>query len=260
MAATPIVSALTPGEYIQHHLMNLQEGTGFWTLHWDTLVVGWVLAALLILVGWRIGRRLEAGAPNGVQNFLETLVEFVGNQVGDTFPEGHTVVGPLALTIFAWIFLMNAMDLLPVDLLPSFVGLFGVHHWKSVPTTDLGTTFGLSLSVFALVLYYNIKINGAKAFLMRFLLQPFGKWLFPFNIVMTLIEEVSKPISLGLRLFGNMFAGELIFMLIALLPWWVMWVLGGPWAIFHILIITLQAFIFMLLTIAYLGMAHQHDH
>lgn len=260
MVTEPSQPVLTSGEYIQHHLINLHQGTGFWTLNWDTLVVGWALAALLIITGWRVGRRLEADAPRGVQNFLETLVEFVGKQVEDTFHGEHAVVGPLALTIFAWIFLMNAMDLLPVDLLPSIAGLVGLHHWKSVPTTDLGTTFGLSLSVFALVVYYNIKINGAKAFLMRFLLQPFGKWLFPINVVMTLIEEVSKPISLGLRLFGNMFAGELIFMLIALLPWWVMWVLGGAWAIFHILIITLQAFIFMLLTIAYLGMAHQHDH
>lgn len=260
MAAEATYSALTPGAYIQHHLTNLHTGEGFWAINWDTLMIGWILAAAFILAGWRVGRRLCADQPTGMQNVLEGLVEFVDRQVSETI-EGHNrLIGPLALTIFAWVFLMNAMDLLPVDLLPVIAGLFGIHTLKSVPTTDLGTTFGLSLSVFALIIYYNIRIKGARGYLKMFLCHPFGKWLAPINVVMTLIEEVAKPLSLGLRLFGNMFAGELIFLLIALLPWWAMWAPGGAWAVFHILIIALQAFIFMLLTVTYLGMAHQTAH
>lgn len=252
--------ALTPGTYIQHHLANLHSGAGFWSINWDTLIVGWVLAAGLIGLGWRVGRTITLDAPGGMQNVLETLIEFVDRQVKDSFDGHNPLIGPLALTVFAWIFLMNAMDLLPVDLLPMAAAAMGLPAWKSVPTTDLATTFGLSLSVFALVVITNIRIKGPKGYLMMFVTHPFGPWLAPINIVMTLIEEVAKPLSLGLRLFGNMFAGELIFLLIALLPWWAMWALGGPWAIFHVLIISLQAFIFMLLTIAYLGMAHQTAH
>ncbi len=260
MSAEFTYSALTPGTYIQHHLTNFQVGQGFWSLNLDTLVVGWVLAAGLILLGWRVGRRIEAGAPSGAQNVLEFLVEFVDQRVAEIFDGHHPLIGPVALTIFAWVFLMNAMDLLPVDLLPAAGGLVGLHALKPVPTTDLSTTFGLSLSVFALILYFNIRSKGLGGYLRTFLLHPFGKWMAPVNILMTLIEELSKPLSLGLRLFGNMFAGELIFLLIALLPWWAMWLPGGAWAVFHIVVITLQAFIFMLLTIAYLGMAHQRQH
>lgn len=259
--AAEAVTALTPGSYIQHHLTNLHSGTGFWAINWDSLVIGWLLGAVIIGAGWRVGRRFNPDVPTGVQNLLETLVEFVDRQVSESFDGHNPLIGPLALTIFVWVFLMNAMDLLPVDLLPYVASLFGVHYLKSVPTTDLATTFGLSLSVFALIVYYNIRIKGARGYLMTFLCHPFGWRMAPVNVAMTLIEELAKPLSLGLRLFGNMFAGELIFLLIALLPWWAMWVLGGPWAIFHILIISLQAFIFMLLTIAYLGMAHQQsDH
>jgi len=260
MTAEPSYSAVTPGAYIQHHLTNLHSGEGFWAINWDTLVIGWLLAVLLILAGWRVGRRLNANAPTGLQNVLETLVEFIDQQVREMTDGHNPLIGPLALTIFAWVFLMNAMDLLPVDLLPSVAGLFGLPALKSVPTTDLGTTFGLSLSVFALIIYTNIRIRGVRGYLKMFLCHPFGKWLAPINVVMTLIEEVAKPLSLGLRLFGNMFAGELIFLLIALLPWWAMWVPGGAWAVFHILIIALQAFIFMLLTVTYLGMAHKDVH
>ncbi|MEO5366643.1 MAG: F0F1 ATP synthase subunit A [Magnetococcus sp. WYHC-3] len=249
-----------PGEYIRHHLVNLHSGSGFWSLHWDTLVVGWLLAGLMVGAGWWVGRRLSQDAPSGVQNFLELLVEFVDRQVAEVFHARNPLIGPLALTVFAWVFLMNAMDLLPVDLLPWLAGWVGVPHLKIVPTTDLSTTFGLSLSVFALIIYYNIRVKGAGGYARQFLFHPFGRWLMPVNVVMTLIEEVAKPVSLALRLFGNMFAGELIFLLIALLPWWVQWLPGGIWAIFHILIISLQAFIFMLLTIVYLSMAHQDEH
>ncbi len=250
----------TPGAYIQHHLTNLQTGEGFWAINWDTLVVGWLLAGLIIFLGVRVGRRIEIGVPTGMQNVLEIIVEFVDKQVREIFDSRNPLIGPLSLTIFVWVFLMNAMDLLPVDLLPKIGELLGIPYLKIVPTTDLSTTFGLSLSVFALIVYYNIKIKGPIGYLKMFMFHPFGKWLIPVNVVMTLIEEIAKPVSLGLRLFGNMFAGELIFLLIALLPWWIIWAPGSAWAIFHILIITLQAFIFMLLTIVYLSMAHQDEH
>ncbi len=259
----------TPVQYIQHHLTNWSVGDGFWTLNLDTLLVGWLLAALLIFISWRIGRRLNANAPSGIQNVLEFIVEFIDTQVKEIFPGRNPIIGPLAITIFLWVFLMNAMDLLPVDALPKLaeilaVGLFGAdpHHvyLRVVPTTDLGTTFGLSLSVFVLVIYYNIKIKGPVGYVSMFLFHPFGKWLIPLNIVMTAVEEIAKPVSLALRLFGNMFAGELIFILIALMPWWMQWIPGGIWAVFHILIISLQAFIFMVLSVVYLGMAHQEEH
>ncbi len=251
---------MTSADYIHHHLTNLHTGQGFWSVNWDTLIIGWILAALLIVTGWRIGRRLEQGAPKGVQNLLESAVEFVSTQVSEIFDGRDPLVGPVALTIFVWVFLMNAMDMLPADLLPMLAGAAGVPHLKAVPTTDLGTTAGLALGVFLLVLHANLKVKGVGGYLKTFLFHPFGKWLMPINIVMTLIEEISRPLSLALRLFGNMFAGELVFLLIALLPWWIGWVPGSLWAIFHILVITLQAFIFMLLSIVYLSMAHRTEH
>ncbi len=249
-----------PVTYIQHHLANLSAGEGFWTWHLDTLFFGGLLAALIMFVSWKIGRSLDAEKPSGMQNLLEAILEFVDSQVKSIFHGRDRLVGPLGLTIFVWVFLMNAMDLLPVDLLPKLASYVGIHYLKVVPTTDLGTTFALALSVFGLIIIYNIRSKGVIGYIKMFLFHPFGKWLIPVNIVMTTIEEIAKPVSLGLRLFGNMFAGELIFLLIALLPWWVQWPLGGGWAIFHILVITLQAFIFMLLTIVYLSMASQNDH
>ncbi len=259
--ATPGASATDkPVEYINHHLTNLGVGEGFWTLHIDTLFFGAVLALLLIIIAWFVGRSLDPDKPGPMQNFLESLVEFTNSQVDETFPVHNPLVGPLALTIFVWVFLMNAMDLVPVDLLPKAASMLGVHSLKVVPTTDLSTTFGLSLSVFALVIYYNVKIKGAWGYAKTFLFHPFGKWFVPFNMLMTAVEEIAKPLSLALRLFGNMFAGELVFVLIALLPWWIIWAPGTAWAIFHILVITLQAFIFMVLTIVYLSMAHEEAH
>lgn len=264
-------SGPTPVEYIQHHLTNLCAGcdpethkpTGIldfsaWNL--DTLFFGWLMVGLVMWAAFRIGKNMQAGAPTGLQAFLEIIVEFVDTQVKQIFPGRSILIGPLAFTIFVWVFLMNAMDLLPVDLLPEVGKLIGIDYLKVVPTTDLGTTFGLALSVFGLIIYYNIKVKGPIGYIKTFLFHPFGKYLIPVNIVMTAIEEVAKPVSLGLRLFGNMFAGELLFLLIALLSYsWYMIpaqvLLGSAWAIFHILVITLQAFIFMLLTIVYLGMA-----
>ena len=268
-------------EYIQHHLTNLCAGdcdpvthkaASFWAWHLDTLFFSLVLGALVVAVSWRLSRRLTAGVPGGFQNFAETLVEFVSSQVKDTFPGHNPLIAPMALTIFLWVWLMNFMDLIPVDLLPVIASFFGIQYLKVVPTTDLSTTFALSLTVFALIVYYNIKVKGALGYLKMFLFHPFGKYLVPVNIVMTLIEELAKPLSLALRLFGNLFAGELVFLLIALiggtmavglaalfwLPLQVLLDLG--WLIFHLLIITLQAFIFMVLTIVYLGMAHTAEH
>ena len=268
-------------EYIQHHLTNLCAGdcdpithkdAGFWAWHLDTLFFSIVLGALIIFVAWRLGKRLTTGTPGGFQNFVESIIDFVSGQVKDTFPGRNPLIAPMALTIFVWVWLMNFMDLIPVDLFPLIGRFFGIEHLKIVPTTDLSTTFAMSLTVFALIVYYSIKIKGPLNYLKMFLFHPFGKFLMPVNIVMTLIEELAKPLSLGLRLFGNLFAGELVFMLIALiggtlavgfgalfwLPLQVALDLG--WLIFHLLIITLQAFIFMVLTIVYLGMAHVEEH
>ncbi len=249
-----------PVEYITHHLANLKVGEGFWSLNLDTLIFSWLLGGLLVFVSWRVGRNLDPDHPRGIQNVLEAILEFVDDQVKGTFPGHNPLIGPLALTVFIWVFLMNAMDLVPVDLLPTVVGWFGVHNLKVVPTTDPNATLGMAFMVFLLALFYNVKVKGLFGYLRTFLTHPFGIWLFPVNIVMTAIEEIAKPLSLGLRLFGNMFAGELVFMLIALLPFWIQFIPGGAWAIFHVLIITLQAFIFMVLTIMYLAMAHEsHD-
>jgi F-type H+-transporting ATPase subunit a len=274
-----------PVEYIQHHLTNWCLGCDpatdqpgniidFSVIFIDTLLFSWLLAGLLMWIAWKIGKTLDPDKPTGAQNVMELIVEFVDQQVRDIFPERNPIIGPLAITIFVWVFMLNAMDLVPVDLLPwiaAVIGenVFGVdpHHvyLKVVPTTNLDTTFALSLSVFSLIIYYNVKTKGLVGYVKMYLFHPFGKYLIPFNIVMTTVEEVSKPVSLALRLFGNLFAGELLFMLIALMSfaWYALpaqVLLGGMWAIFHILVITLQAFIFMLLTIVYLALAQQDDH
>lgn len=258
-------NAIGKQEYIQHHLVNLQlnlhnftlSNGGFWTLNLDTMIVSILFGLLFIVPFYTVARRMEAGVPGKFQNFVETMIEFVDGTVKETFHGRSPLVAPLALTIFIWVFLMNVMDLLPVDLLPRIFSLFGINHFKSVPTADLATTFALSLSVFFLIIFYNIKIKGF-GLIKEMFTKPFGIWLFPVNFIFRIIEECTRPISLSLRLFGNMFAGELIFILIAaMLPWWFQWVPGGIWAIFHILIISIQAFIFMMLTIIYLSMAHE---
>lgn len=281
-AAEPISS--NPVQYIQHHLTNWCVGCNPETHQPDAIVdfsaffldtFLWSLG-LALLFGWAargVGKSLDPDNPGPFQNFVETVVEFVNQQVKDIFPGSNPYIGPIGITIFVWVFLMNTMDLVPVDLVPGFsvwvAGLFGVDphnvYMKIVPTTNLDTTFGMALVVFGMIVYYNIKIKGAWGYAKQFLFHPFGKFLIPVNIVMTTIEEVAKPVSLGLRLFGNMFAGELLFLLIALLSFSYFVLpaqvaLGSLWAIFHILVITLQAFIFMLLTIVYLGLAHQDDH
>ena len=266
--------------YIQHHLTNLcvgdcdhvtHQAAGFWAFHLDTIFFSVLLAALLVFVSWRLGRNLQTETPSGFQNFVETIIEFVSQQVKDTFPGHNPIIAPIALTIFVWVWMMNFMDLIPVDLLPTIARWLGIEHLKVVPTTDLNATLAMSLTVFALIIFYSIKVKGVGGYIKMFLFHPFGKFFVPVNVVMTLIEELAKPLSLALRLFGNLFAGELVFLLIALiggtmavglaaafwLPLQVLLDLG--WLIFHLLVITLQAFIFMVLTIVYLGMAHTDE-
>jgi F-type H+-transporting ATPase subunit a len=244
-------------QYILHHLTNNAQGSGFWTLHVDTLAVSVVLGVLVFGLMYLVARGATSGVPRRLQNFIEMLVELVDGSVKGIFHGKNPLVAPLALTIFVWVFVMNAMDLLPVDLLPVLLSGSGVHYFKSVPTTDPNLTFGLSLSVFGLMLYYSFKVKGTSGFGHEVMSMPFGPKLAPVNVLLRVVEDIAKPLSLALRLFGNMYAGEMVFILIALLPYGVQWLLGAPWAIFHILIITLQAYIFMMLTIVYLSMAHE---
>ncbi len=244
-------------EYILHHLTNNAQGSGFWTFHVDTLAVSAMIGFVVFGFLYWVGRKASPGVPGRLQNFVEMVVELVDGSVKGIFHGKNELVAPLALTIFVWVFVMNAMDLLPIDLLPKLVGYAGVHEFKSVPTTDPNLTFAMSLSVFGLMIYYNYKIKGANGFAHEAMSKPFGPKLAPINVLFRIIEDIAKPLSLALRLFGNMYAGEMVFILIALLPFWAQWLLGAPWAIFHILIITLQAYIFMMLTIVYLSMAHE---
>ncbi|WP_028299498.1 F0F1 ATP synthase subunit A [Oceanospirillum beijerinckii] len=267
----------TPSEYIQHHLQNLTYGLhpengmgfahgakeaaemGFWAIHVDTLGWSLFLGLIFITLFRKAAKNATTGVPGGLQNFVEILVEFVDQSVKDTFHGRSSLIAPLALTIFVWVFLMNLMDLVPVDFLPSLFMVLGVDYMKVVPTTDVNATLGMSLSVFALIIYYSIKVKGVSGFVGELTLQPFGKKMIPFNLLLEGVGLIAKPISLALRLFGNLYAGELIFILIAIMPFWIQWALSVPWAIFHILVIVLQAFIFMMLTIVYLSMACE-DH
>lgn len=266
--------------YIKHHLTYLTYNVdgmkmgagGFWTLNLDTLffsiVIG-VIACALLYFG---ARKVTTGVPGKLQNFAEMMLEFADGQVKDCFHGKNNLIGPLALTIFMWVFLMNFMDIVPVDILPVIGQAMGVHYLKVVPTNDLNLTFALSISVFLLIIFYSIKIKGPKTFVKELTLQPFNHPLFiPFNLLLELVGLIAKPISLALRLFGNLYAGELIFILIALLTLnasmespvgsatlgLAQFLLALGWSIFHILVITLQAFIFMVLTIVYLSLAHE---
>lgn len=249
----------TGSEYIVHHLTPLTVGEGFWTIHLDTLFISTALGFLFVWLFRKAALQATSGVPGGLQNFAEIMVDFVDSQVKDSFHGKNPVIAPLALTIFVWVFLWNFMDLIPVDLLPEIASVLGIEYFKVVPSTDVNATFALSLSVMFLVYYYSIKVKGVTGFSKEVLTHPFGIWFMPFNLLLRIVEDLAKPISLALRLFGNLYAGELIFILIALLPWYIQFTLGWPWAVFHLLIITLQAFIFMVLTIVYLSMAHE-DH
>ncbi len=256
--------AITSANYVEHHLTHLmfnlqtfQFGhfTTFWALNLDTLFVSIFLGLLFIVTFAIVGHRARSGVPGGFQNFVEWIIETVDGIVDESYGRESKLIAPLALTIFMWVFLMNAMDLLPVDLIPSLMNAAGVHHFKAVPTSDPMLTFAMSISVFILIIFYNLKMKGAFGLSKEILSQPFGWKLIPLNILFRIIDELVKPLSLALRLYGNLFAGELIFLLIALLPWWIQWTLGSVWTIFHVLIITIQAFIFMMLTIVYLKIA-----
>ncbi|WP_308389794.1 F0F1 ATP synthase subunit A [Acidithiobacillus sp. AMEEHan] len=244
---------------IAHHLVNWTVGEGFWTFDLDTILIGWVMAAILVITSMVVGARLQRGAPAGMQAWLEGTVEFIDKLVTDSFPVRDPLIAPVALTVFVWILLMNSMDVIPAYLPGVVASWFGLEHFRITPTVNLNTTFAVALAVFALTIFTSLRVKGF-AYFKTYLTHPFGKYLAPVNIIMTAIEEITKPLSLGLRLFGNMFAGELVFLLLALLPWWGTLVMGEVWSLFESLIIMLQAFIFTVLTVVYLGMANMQDH
>ena len=281
--------ALTTTGYIKHHLQNLTFGQhpdgswglahgaaearemGFWAIHLDTMFWSVFLGALFLWVFRKAAVKATAETPSGFLNFVEWVIEFVDENVRSTFSHKNDLVAPLALTLFVWVLLMNTMDLVPVDWIPQIAQLLGIEYMKVVPTTDPNATFGMSLGVFVLTLFYSIKVKGIGGFAAELTMQPFQanspilKILFiPVNFFLEFVSLISKPVSLSLRLFGNLFAGEMIFILIALLfsGGVVFALVGGvvqwAWAVFHILIVLLQAFIFMVLTIVYLEMAHSH--
>jgi F-type H+-transporting ATPase subunit a len=270
--------APTAGEYIVHHLQHLQNHkqkavVDFSVVNMDSVVFAVVLGLLGCWLLWTVARKVTSGVPGRLQAAIELLVEMVDSQAKGIVhsAESRKFVAPLALTVFVWIFLMNAMDLLPVDLLP-FIGerALHVHYLRVVPTADLSVTMGLSVSVLLICLYYNVKIKGLGGWAHELISAPFGDkpYLYPVNFLMQMIEFIAKTVSHGMRLFGNMYAGELIFMLIALMGGAFAFtgtgialalghiIAGSVWAIFHILIITLQAFVFMMLTLVYVGQAH----
>ena len=264
-------------EYIVHHLTHLStkaQGSiiDLTVVNIDTLLWSLTMGFITCFVLWRVASRATAGVPGRFQALVEMLVEMVNEQAKAIIhsAESRLFVAPLALTVFLWITLMNSLDLLPVDLphkIFAWVGLDSlIQYNRIVPTADLNGTFGMALGLFLLMLYYNIKIKHLGGFIHELFCAPFGNkiWLYPFNLLLNLIEFVAKTVSLAMRLFGNMYAGELLFMLIALLgataTWWgfgMHLIAGTAWAIFHILIILLQAFIFMMLTLVYIGQAHE---
>ena len=248
--------ALTSSGYIVHHLTNLTVGHGFWTFHLDSLLVSGLLGLFAFVGMAKLAKKATSGVPGGLQTFVEMLVSFIDQQVKDTYHGKSPLVTPMAITIFVWVLLMNTMDLIPVDFVPMLLGVAGVPYFKVVPTTDPNLTFGMSLTVFAIMLIMGVKVKGVGGFLHEVFTVPFGAKMAPVNLLFRVIEDIAKPISLSLRLFGNMYAGEMVFILIALLGLWQL-PLALPWALFHILIITLQAFVFMMLTIVYLSMASE---
>ena len=283
--ASHSAAELTVQEYITHHLSFLTLGKidgswtfahtpeeaaemGFWAINVDTFGWSLFLGAGFLWFCYRVGRTASVENPSGAQNFVEAVVEFVDSRVSETFKYKNELIGPLCLTLLFWILLMNTMDLVPVDLLTSFgfekfaAVVFHFEHapFKIVPTTDPNITMGMSTLVFFMIIYYSIKNKGLGGFLGELAFHPFGKWMLPFNLIIEVPTLIAKPVSLGLRLFGNLYAGELLFLLIASMMG--LWQLPAHfvWAAFHLLVIPLQAFVFMMLTIVYLNAAHEKPH
>ncbi|MFO1507324.1 MAG: F0F1 ATP synthase subunit A [Lysobacterales bacterium] len=271
--ATPSAS-----DYILHHLTYLQldlhtgriveNSPGFWVLNLDSVFFSLLLAALFVWMFGSVARKAESGVPGKWQNFVEMCLNFVDSQVKDAYHHGAKFVAPMALLVGFWIFFMNFMDLLPIDLLPKIAGGMDVGHLRVVPSADPNVALGMSIAVFFIAMTYSFIAKGFKGVGAEFMFHPFGKWLLPVNFLLKVVEELAKPVSLGLRLFGNMYAGEIIFILLACftlnysltsigsnLGFLVQVVLGVAWTIFHVLIITLQAYIFMVLTVVYMSMA-----
>jgi F-type H+-transporting ATPase subunit a len=272
---------LTPASYIQHHLKNLaitvDEGSAFWTIHVDTFATSLVVGLGMVFAFWLATRKATAGVPGKWQAFVEIVLEFVDKQAKDAYHGPSRLVTPIAITLFCWILVLNSIKMIPADFLAGpfawlsvqVATLLGAAHpehynyWKPVPTADLNATFGLSLSVFFLMIFFALRAKGLGGFVHELFTAPFGKWMFPANLLLNAVELLSKPVSLAMRLFGNMFAGEVLFLLI--------WALGGVglvgvaasgllglgWMLFHLLVIPLQAFIFMMLSIVYLSLMEE---
>ena len=273
----------TAGDYIGHHLTNLSvcrdhgeivwnhcEGI-FWALNVDSMFFSVVLGMLFCGLFWMVARKASTGKPGKLQTAIELIVGFVDGAVKDAFHGNNKLIAPLSLTIFVWVFMMNFMDLIPVDWLPWIASEYlHIEYLKVVPTTDVNVTFAMSISVFILTIFYSVKVKGAIGFSKEFTMHPIAPptkgiaiigapLVIAFNLILEIVSFVARPISLSLRLFGNMYAGELIFILIALIGFWQLPLHFG-WAVFHILVVTLQAFIFMMLTIVYLSQAHDTGH
>ena len=270
----------TSGEYIQHHLQNLQvckDDAGewvwnhcagnFWAINVDSMFWSVLLGLVFVILFRSVAKKTTADKPGRFQALVEIIVDFVDGSVKDTFHGKSRLIAPLGLTIFVWVFLMNLMDLVPVDWIPMVAGAAGIPYMKVVPTTDVNVTFGMSISVFFLIIFYTIKNKGVLGFIRELTLHPIAPptrgigliaspFIIAFNFILESVALIAKPVSLSLRLFGNMFAGELIFILIALLGIYQLPLHFG-WAVFHVLIVTLQAFIFMMLTIVYLSLASE---
>ena len=277
-----MASEYTTSEYIKHHLTNATmcstdngiafnkacSDAGFWAWHVDTLAWSIGLGILFLVVFRSVASKATTGVPGKMQAFVELVIEFVDDNVKSTFHGRSALIAPLALSIFVWVLLMNLMDLVPVDLIPWIAGLVGQHafgmdphdvYMKAVPTTDLNLTFALASGVFILILFYSIKMKGISGFAKELTMQPFGHPVFiPVNFILESVTLLARPLSLALRLFGNLYASELIFILIATIGYFQL-PLHFMWAVFHILVLPLQAFIFMMLTIVYLSLACE-DH
>ncbi len=274
----------TSAEYIKHHLTNLTYGQhpdgawgfansaeeaqemGFMSINVDSMAWSIGLGVIFLLLFRRAAKNATAGVPGGLQNGVEMIVDFIDDLTQSIFSHKNDLIAPMALTIFVWVFLMNLMDLVPVDWIPELAKLFGVHYMKVVPSTDPNITMSMALAVFVLIIYYSIKCKGLGGFLAELSFHPFpSKLLIPVNFVLEFVTLIAKPLSLGLRLFGNLYAGEMIFVLIAIMfSAGIGFALAGGvfqfvWAVFHLIIITLQAFVFAVLTIVYMAQAHDTE-